>query len=288
MSMKKINQAIIDQLLEIAELLELQQANPFRVSAFRKAANTIESLDTSIDKILDDKGLEGLIALPNIGKGIAAIIYEIVATGRTSRLQNLRGTLEPEKLFQTIPGIGPDLAKRIHDELQVETLEALETAAYNGRLEKVSGLGIRRATAIRAALSQILGRKTHPKIPPEDEPDVKVLLDVDSEYRRKAQAGTLPTITPKRFNPENKSWLPILHTTRGEYHFTALFSNTARAHQLQRTDDWVVLYFYDDHHHEFQHTVVTETHGALTGKRVVRGREAECREYYAKFVVSDS
>lgn len=283
MSMEKINQTVIDQLLEIAELLELQQANPFRVSAFRKAANTIESLNVGIDKILQNKGTEGLTALPNIGKGIAAVIYEIVATGRTSRLQNLRGTLDPEKLFQTIPGIGPDLAKHIHDELQVETLEALEMAAYDGRLEKVSGLGIRRATAIRAALSQILGRKIHPKIAqPDSEPEIKVLLEVDREYRDKAKAGKLPTIAPKRFNPQQASWLPILHTTRGEYHFTALFSNTARAHQLHKTNDWVVLYFYDDHHHEYQHTVVTETHGALIGKRVVRGREADCREYYAK------
>jgi hypothetical protein len=56
-----------------------------------------------------------------------------------------------------------------------------------------------------------------------------------------------------------------------------LFSNTARAHDLGRTHDWVVIYFYDDDHRESQCTVVTETHGPMTGKRVVRGREAECR-----------
>jgi len=89
-------------------------------------------------------------------------------------------------------------------------------------------------------------------------------------------------IAPKRFNPEGKAWLPVMHVSKQGWHFTALFSNTARAHQLDRTQDWVVFYFYDDQHHESQHTVVTETHGALTGRRVVRGREAECREYYSK------
>jgi putative hydrolase len=73
-----------------------------------------------------------------------------------------------------------------------------------------------------------------------------------------------------------------MHVTRHGWHFTALFSNTARAHELGRTRDWVVIYFYDEAHHENQHTVVTETRGSLINERVVRGREAECREYYAR------
>ena len=71
--------------------------------------------------------------------------------------------------------------------------------------------------------------------------------------------------------------MPILHTDRENWHFTALFSNTARAHQLGRTDDWVVVYYYDDDHEEGQSTIVTETKGPMTGERVIRGREAECR-----------
>jgi hypothetical protein len=108
-----------------------------------------------------------------------------------------------------------------------------------------------------------------------------MLLDVDAEYRDKAARGQLPRVAPKRFNPAGDAWLPVLHATRGPWHFTALFSNTARAHELGRTHDWVVIYFYDDEHAERQHTVVTETRGPLVGKRVVRGREAECRAHYA-------
>jgi hypothetical protein len=110
---------------------------------------------------------------------------------------------------------------------------------------------------------------------------VDVLLDVDREYLDKVKGGKLATIAPRRFNPEGKAWLPVLHTAREGWHFTALFSNTARAHELGRTRDWVVLYFYDDHHAESQRTVVTEQRGPLAGRRVIRGREPECRTYYA-------
>jgi hypothetical protein len=68
---------------------------------------------------------------------------------------------------------------------------------------------------------------------------------------------------------------------RGDWSFTALFSNTARAHEFGRTRDWVVLYFYDGAHVEGQRTVVTEARGRLAGMRVVRGREAECVAHYA-------
>ena len=73
--------------------------------------------------------------------------------------------------------------------------------------------------------------------------------------------------------------MPIMHTERGEWEFTALYSNTARAHDLNKTHEWVVLY-YDQDGVEDQATVVTETQGFLADKRVVRGREGECREYY--------
>lgn len=71
-------------------------------------------------------------------------------------------------------------------------------------------------------------------------------------------------------------------TTLGLWHFTALYSNSARAHELGRTHDWVVVYYYDNDHREGQHTVVTETQGPLTGTRVVRGHEAECRALFAR------
>jgi putative hydrolase len=260
-----------------AEVLRQQAANPFRVNAYIRAAQTLESLQKDARDILRDDGVAGLVALPAIGKGLAASIDEIARTGKLAQLDRLRGETAPENLFRTVPGIGPKLAHAIQDALHVDTLEALEVAAHDGRLSAVSGIGARRAAAIQAGLAALLGRGGGQRQAPQVTPPVDMLLDVDREYRQSSAAGKLPKIAPKRFNPEGLAWLPILHTDRGKWHFTALFSNTARAHELGRTDDWVIVYFYDDDHQEGQNTIVTETKGPMTGERVIRGREAECR-----------
>ena len=281
-----LNARCADRLREAADLLQGQGANPFRVSAYRKAAATVLELPEDLQAIIDRAGLPGLESLPNIGRGIAAALLEMTRTGRWMQLERLRGSADPVQLLTTVPGLGHRLAERIHDELHVDTLEGLELAAHDGRLESVTGVGPRRAAAIRASLQTMLSRsRPHraaatPGAAPE--PPVSVLLAVDREYRDRAASGELPMIAPRRFNPSGEAWLPVLHTVRDGWHFTALFSNTAQAHQLGRTRDWVVLYFYDDEHAEGQHTVVTETHGALAGRRVVRGRETECRTHYTK------
>jgi len=269
-------------LREIATLLEEQGASPFRVNAYQRAASTVVNLDAPISERVEQKGLPGLIALPGIGEGIARSIYEYVAMGRMSRLENLRGGHDPVALFKQIPGVGSTLAQRIIDTLHIDSLQALEVAAHNGRLEKVSGFSVNKVAMIQAWLAQVMGRRRpeHRAHAPVAEPPVSLLLQIDRLYREKAEAGDLPTIAPKRFNPEGEAWLPIMHVTRGGWHFTALYSNTARAHQLQRTRDWLVIYFYDDQHHESQNTVVTEIRGPLAGQRVVRGRESECLNHY--------
>jgi putative hydrolase len=271
----RVSQQIADKLRQAADLLAQQAANPFRVSAYRRAADAMAHQAWDLQGILDREGVGGLVALPHIGQGIAAAIVEMLHTGRWSQLDRLRGTLDPVRVFQTVPSIGPALARRVHDTLAIDTLEALEIAAHDGRLEAVPGIGPRRAATVRGALHSLLG-STRAIRHTADGPGVATLLDVDSEYRKKAVTGTLRTIAPRRFNPEGKAWLPVLHTRRGRWHFTALYSNTARAHAQGQTRDWVVVYFYDDDHREGQHTIVTETRGSLVGQRVVRGREQEC------------
>lgn len=281
----ELNGRIADKLAEAADILSAQGANPFRVTAYRRAADTLSGLERDVAEIYEDEGGEGLEALPGIGSGIAAAIREMIQTGRWNQLERLRGQVDPEALLRTIPGIGPTLAKRIHDALDIDTLEALEQAAHDGRLGKVEGIGARTLAAIRPALAQRLGRARRARSGgggggDDPRPDVATLLEVDETYRRRSEAGELPTIAPKRFNPEGESWLPILHTEASGWHFTALYSNTARAHQLDKIRDWVVIYYYDDDHEERQCTIVTETRGALAGHRVVRGREQECRRHY--------
>jgi putative hydrolase len=270
------NYLVAERLRETAALLEEQGANPFRVRAFRRAADTLDGLRRDVGAIVERDGLAGLDALPGIGPGIAGVIDELVLTGRSSQLERLRGGAEPEPLFRTIPGVGPVLARRIHDVLHVDSLAALEVAAHDGRLAALPGVGRRRAAAIAAGLAARLGRARGVVARPPAEPSVGVLLDVDREYREKADR--LPRIAPKRFNPAGERWLPVLHTERGDWRFTALYSNTALAHRIGRTRDWVVVYFHADHEPEGQRTVVTETRGPGTGRRVVRGREAECAD----------
>lgn len=280
------NARIAQRLGEMASLLDSQDANPYRAMAYRRAADTVAGLPRSVRTIFETAGSGGLDALPGIGPRIAASIAELLQTGRWHQLDRLRGEATPEALFQTIPGVGPELAHRMHEELEVDTLEALELAAHDGRLQRLPRVGARRAAAIRAALTQMLDRRRalrrQPDVKPADhDAPVQWLLDVDSEYRARAAAASLPTIAPRRFNPDGKAWLPVLHTTRGDWHCTALYSNTARAHELGRVRDWVVLYCEDPSHAEHQYTVVTAQHGLLAGRRVVRGREADCAAFYA-------
>jgi len=271
------NAQIAELFEQAAMLLDQQGASPFRAGAYRRAAQSLRALDRDLRAIAGEAGREGLMAIPGIGESLASAIEEILRTGRWMELERLRGAADPEALFQTIAGIGPELARRIYETLHVDTLEALEIAAHDGRLEAVPGIGARRAAAIRSLFSGMLQRVRGARQRPQQEPGVELLLDVDREYRELALADRLPKIAPKRFNPTGEAWLPILHAERGGWHFTALYSNTARAHELHRIRDWVVIYFYRDNQPEGQRTIVTETRGVLAGRRVVRGREADCR-----------
>lgn len=279
------NQDIAARLREVAELLQAQGANPFRVGAYRKAADEVETLDRGLRAIFDSEDMAGLEALPHIGRGIASAIVEMLVTGGWTQLERLRGAAEPQKLFTTIPGVGPELAQRIHDALGIDTLEALEIACHDARLAEVPGVGPRRAAAIRNSVTAMLNRSRRRRADvshlPASEPSAGLLLRVDADYRARAKAGTLELIAPRRFNPSAEKWLPIMHDTRDGWHFTALYSNTAHAHELDRVFDWVVIYFHEDAQPEHQRTVVTETRGPLRGQRVVRGRERECDDWYA-------
>jgi DNA polymerase (family 10) len=275
------NEDIAARLDEIAAILEAQAANPFRVRAYRRAANTLRRLTVPALQILATHGTEGLDSLPGIGPSLARAIRDIESHGYSPILERLRGDSDAIRLFASVPGIGALLAARLHDELGLDTLQQLESAAHDGRLDQIAGFGPKRLAGIRDNLARRLSRvradggadEGHPP------PSVGELLDIDREYLEKARAGELPRIVPRRFNPEGEAWLPILHAERGGRHYTALFSNTARAHRLGATHDWVVLYC-DDGALEHQWTVITSTFGPLTGKRIVRGRETECAAWY--------
>ena len=273
------NDDIACRLDEVADLLAVQRANPFRIGAYRKAAETIRSLPEPVSAIHARGGLTALEDLPGIGASIGRSIASLLAWGRLPMLDRLRGQSEGTMLLRTVPGIGAALAARLHDELGIESLEELEIAAHDGRLTRLEGFGPKRLAAVRETLAHRLARIRGAPPVPGPEPDVAEILQVDREYVAGAAAGRLPRIAPRRLNPDHRAWLPILHTSRGPRHYTALFSNTPRAHELGRTGDWVVLYA-EGGGPERQYTVVTAGAGPLQGLRVVRGREAECLAYY--------
>ena len=277
---KAENRAIAQMLDEVGDLLAQQDASVFRVRAYYEGAAYIRDMQTPLRRVFEGEGLRGLDDLPTIGPSIAAAIAEILETGKLGMIDRLRGALDPESLFQTIPMIGPRLARDIHDTLDIDSLEELETAAHDGRLESVKGIGPRRLRGIRQSLNTALSRRRRRQATPRELPPIADLLDVDRIYREKAARGALRKITPRRFNPDGSIQLPILHMERGDWRFTALFSNTPNAQRYAPDHDWVVIYFEHDGQRGGQCTVVTEQRGSLTGKRVVRGQENASKQYY--------
>ncbi|MEK6604891.1 MAG: helix-hairpin-helix domain-containing protein, partial [Nitrospirota bacterium] len=227
-----LNVEIAQRLREVAALLQEQGANPFRVQAYRHAADTVQRLDRPAAEIVRAEGPEGLRKLPGIGESLARSIRDLIATGRLPMLDRLRGETDHVAVLASVPGIGGMLAKRLHHDLSIDTLEELESAAHDGRLSEIEGIGPKKLAGIIDSLASRLGRvrglagaaAAHG---PSHEPSVAELLDVDREYRENAAAGSLRTIAPRRFNPDGEAWLPVLHTHRGPRHYTALFSNTA-------------------------------------------------------------
>lgn len=279
---KALNFRIARRLEEAAQLLQSQGANLYRVQAYRRAVETLRQLSRPVEEIFRQSGEAGLRDLPAIGDRLAHSIATLIMTGRLPMLNRLRGETDSASLLASVPGIGKQLARRLHDDLGIQTLEQLEIAAHDGRLETVAGIGAKKLAGIIDSLSTRLGRIRPPFNRVEAaQPSVAEIIAVDSEYREKAAARSLHTIAPRRFNTKREAWLPILHTTQGKRHYTALFSNTLRAHQMGKTRDWVVIYC-DDHAAEHQWTVITSQRGPLVGKRIVRGREDECLEYYRR------
>jgi len=278
------NADLADALERVGDLLEAQDADPFRVRAWHRAAETVRAEPRPLARILATEGRAGLLALPGVGESLASAIEELVHSGRLRMLERLEGQIAPEDLFTTVPGIGEELARRLHAELGVETLEELELAAHDGRLAAMPGFGPRRTRLVRETLAAMLARSTRRRArrlraaeahhPEPARPSAATILAVDADYRRLAAAGALRRIAPRRFNPGGEAWLPVLHVEKDGWSFSALYSNTARAHELGMTHDWVVVYYERDGD-EDQCTVVTERSGALRGRRVVRGRESE-------------
>lgn len=125
---------------EIADLLEIQGANPFRIRAYRNAARVVGELSQEVSRLLE-KG-EDLTQLPGIGDDLAGKIKEIAGSGHCSLLDRLHTELPPAitELLK-IPGLGPKRVKALYHDLDVQTIEQLYRAARDGRIRALPGFG---------------------------------------------------------------------------------------------------------------------------------------------------
>lgn len=140
---------------EYADLLELEEANPFRVRAYRTAARTIEELTEPVQELAAE-GADRLEELPGIGPDLAAKIVEIAETGTfEGRAQAARALPAGLTALLRIRGLGPKRARALHRALGISSLEALERAARSGHLRTVPGFG---ATTERKILEELGAR----------------------------------------------------------------------------------------------------------------------------------
>ncbi|MBO6940053.1 MAG: DNA-binding protein [Deltaproteobacteria bacterium] len=255
----------------IADALEAGRESVHRVRAFRAAAVSVANAAKPVAEL----GRQELEEIPGVGPRIAGVILDHVA-GRSGMLERLHRHVRPSDHLTLLDGVGETLADRIRETLGAETLEALETQI--DRLEEVEGVGRSKAERIRESLEARLARRRQP-VRAHRNPPVRLLLEVDEHYRQAVAEGSLPRFAPRRNNPSGERWLPILRTELEGWSFRAMFSNSDLAHDLGRTDDWVVV-LAEREGEESRATIVTEKRGRLSGQRVVRGREGESRRHH--------
>jgi DNA polymerase (family 10) len=191
------NAAIARTLEEVADLLEIQNANPFRIRAYRNAVRTIQTQAAPLARLLAEK--RPLTDLPGIGKEMASHIKEMVETGTLGYRDELLGEM-PRSLIELmrLPSVGPKKAKKLWDELKICTVEDLEAAAKAGRIAGVPGFGEKSQQKILAGLqdhrqhsSRMLLADAEKFVEPllewlRESPDLE-RLEVAGSYRRRRE-----------------------------------------------------------------------------------------------------
>ncbi len=141
---------------EIADLLELKGEDPFKVRAYRKAAEAVELIPEEIEEVARQGRL---LAIPGIGKATSEKIKELLTTGQIEYLEELRRAIPPGvRAITKVPGLGAKTAHLIYTRLGVDSLDRLELAARQGELRDLPGLGPRKEAQILEGLQKL---RTH-------------------------------------------------------------------------------------------------------------------------------
>src|SRR5262249_39567229 len=151
------NVEIARTLNEYAALLDIQGESPFRVRAYRKAAQTLAGLSQSVEQRLREDG--DLTALPGIGARMAAHIEEIVKTGTLTALEQTQQEV-PRSLAELtkLETLGPKKAKQLYDQLGITSVAELRTALDAGQVERLPGFGAKSVERLRRALTEATAR----------------------------------------------------------------------------------------------------------------------------------
>lgn len=138
-------------LTELADLLEIQGASPFRIRAYRNAVNTINSLSQPLKDMV--AAGEDLTELPGVGKSVAKYIGEFLTSGSISRLEEVSAEF-PRSLVQLmrLDGVGPKKARKLFEELDVRTVDDLAAELEAGRVQTLDGFGVKSAAKILDAI----------------------------------------------------------------------------------------------------------------------------------------
>jgi DNA polymerase (family 10) len=157
------NLAIARVLAEIGDLLEIKNENPFKIRAYRNAADTIAHLGEPVASLSADERL----GIPGIGKDLAAKIGEIIETGRSAYHQELLQEFPPTILdLLRLQGVGPKTVALLYRGLEIRTLDELERAAREGRIRALKGMGAKKEALILKALEErqrFAGRRLMPE-----------------------------------------------------------------------------------------------------------------------------
>src|SRR5688572_10781336 len=153
------NNAIAKVLDEIGDLIELKGENVFRAVTYRAAARSIRDLREPLAKLVQEKRLK---EIPKVGSSVGEAIEQIVATGRSKRHEELQAAVAPGLLtLLRVPGVGPATARTIYEHLKITTVEELEEAAKDHRLQQLPKIQAKTEENILrsiAALKQRTGR----------------------------------------------------------------------------------------------------------------------------------
>jgi DNA polymerase (family 10) len=147
------NPEIARTLEEVADILEIQNANPFRIRAYRNAVRTVETVTVPLRRWVEEG--RQLTDLPGIGKEMASHIQEMVETGTLGFRDELLAEV-PRSLIELmrLPGLGPKKARRVWDELKIGSVDELEAAAKEGRIATLAGFGAKSQEKILAGIAE--------------------------------------------------------------------------------------------------------------------------------------